>query len=212
MTGLRLGSWHGCAVQSGRVYCWGENDFGQAGVSGAGPGVIVPADAMRPVVGLPSGDPVVEVQPGRTSTCARTVAGEVWCWGRLVTLPRPMDSAGCEMLAAPDYACPPRLVRRPSGSWTRIGTTAAEAFCAIDDRGSVHCWGLSSLLPADPLGENDPRRMATLSDVASVTVGTNHACAVSAGEVYCWGANEVGQLGIGAADETIHLVPERVMW
>ena len=44
-----------------------------------------------------------------------------------------------------------------------------------------------------------------------VTAGADHACALTEkGEVYCWGSNQFGQLGNGAADSANHATPQRV--
>jgi alpha-tubulin suppressor-like RCC1 family protein len=67
--------------------------------------------------------------------------------------------------------------------------------CAILSDGTVHCWGTqlggasSSAVPLAVQG---------LSGVTNVAVGPTHACAVSGGQVLCWGNNDFGELGPGA--------------
>jgi len=44
-----------------------------------------------------------------------------------------------------------------------------------------------------------------------LTAGRDHTCGLTPnGAAYCWGRNDVGQLGIGAADESPHPIPLRV--
>jgi hypothetical protein len=80
--------------------------------------------------------------------------------------------------------------------------------CAVSDLGSARCWGANE---AGQLGLGDRRqRGSSPGDVpppvvplpeaaTSVACGSNFTCALGAsGAVYCWGANDRGQLGIGA--------------
>lgn len=65
----------GCATTTaGHVYCWGENDHGQAGDG---------TTTLRPVPvkveGLP--EPIVRVEVTRGTTCALGVSGRIRCWG-----------------------------------------------------------------------------------------------------------------------------------
>jgi alpha-tubulin suppressor-like RCC1 family protein len=39
------------------------------------------------------------------------------------------------------------------------------------------------------------------SDISYVAAGGEHTCARAGGHVYCWGSNEVGQLGAGGDDD-----------
>jgi alpha-tubulin suppressor-like RCC1 family protein len=74
---LAAGYAHNCAILTdGRVSCWGSNLYGQLGPS-AEPGV---QPGKPTVVGLP--EQVDLVSAGREHSCARSVAGRVYCWGR----------------------------------------------------------------------------------------------------------------------------------
>ncbi|MDF2695585.1 MAG: hypothetical protein K0S65_3968, partial [Labilithrix sp.] len=76
-TRRRLGATYqrACAVSDdGDVYCWGDNQFGQAG-----DGSRTFAFAPVKVAGLP--EPAVMVRAAETSTCALVESGRVFCWG-----------------------------------------------------------------------------------------------------------------------------------
>lgn len=46
----------------------------------------------------------------------------------------------------------------------------------------------------------------------SVTAGNAHTCGLTEeGEIYCWGSNKEGQLGIGSADDATHPKPLRIL-
>lgn len=65
----------GCAATAaGDVFCWGQNDFGQAG---DGTTVLRPEPVK--VEGLP--ERVVRVEVTRGTSCALGVSGRVHCWG-----------------------------------------------------------------------------------------------------------------------------------
>jgi alpha-tubulin suppressor-like RCC1 family protein len=67
---------------------------------------------------------------------------------------------------------------------------------------SVWCWGQNNsgvLGPGVPLGNTTatPQRIMNLGFVQDLSAGADFACAITQGEVYCWGENGRGQLGIG---------------
>ncbi|AKV00245.1 BNR repeat domain protein [Labilithrix luteola] len=65
----------GCAVTpKGAVYCWGRNDYGQAG-----DGTQVFRDL--PVMVSNLSEPIVRVEATAGTTCALSVSGRVYCWG-----------------------------------------------------------------------------------------------------------------------------------
>jgi alpha-tubulin suppressor-like RCC1 family protein len=87
--------------------------------------------------------------------------------------------------------------------------------CAITSDRSVKCWGDNSQgqlgnTTADP---NNPIHPSVdgVSDATAVTVGLNHACALTAaGGVKCWGDNQYGQLGSNTGINFDELNPPQI--
>ena len=80
-----------------------------------------------------------------------------------------------------------------------------EHTCALSSQGTVSCWGMNnagqlgnasstnSLFPVQVVGVGGT---GFLSGIVSISAGANSTCALSgSGNVYCWGANNGGQLG-----------------
>lgn len=92
-----------------------------------------------------------------------------------------------------------------------VAIGAAHA-CAIDDRGELWCWGsnlLGQLATGDVGARARPVRIdlgpGAVTEVRGLTI---HVCATtSAPGVFCWGANEHGQVGTGAVSATPVLTP-----
>lgn len=193
-----LGSWHGCSVIAGAARCWGEDDVGQ---SSGSLGTVV--DAPSPVSGVPSG--IIEVAPGRSSTCALTDGGDVWCWGYSLLVSNDVRTTSCPTV------CPPTPIFRAGLPFIRLARSpSAEEVCAIDEAGGLWCWGGRTRAV-----NNDPYRVVDLPPIERVFVGSNATCAIDrTGEVWCWGDNDLGQLGRGTvgAEGIPDFTPMRVSW
>jgi len=81
--------------------------------------------------------------------------------------------------------------------------------------GAPYCWGSDSYVLGNGTGSSaliptaiDTSGVLSGKTVTSVTVGANFACALSSGAVFCWGANDQGQLGNSTS--TTSLVPVAV--
>jgi alpha-tubulin suppressor-like RCC1 family protein len=71
---VTIGRGHACVLRStGRVACWGDNNYGQLGL-----GNNTPMSIPTAVLGLAD---VVAVKAGDFHTCARILNGSVYCWG-----------------------------------------------------------------------------------------------------------------------------------
>lgn len=76
--------------------------------------------------------------------------------------------------------------------------------CAVDSRGQLYCWGDGSsgkLGVGGGLRITDPSKgLVPLTDVVQVGGGSDHTCALRKdGTVWCWGLNQLGQLGQGSS-------------
>jgi hypothetical protein len=190
VTQAALGAHHTCAVQAGAVKCWGSNDQGQLGVLPAGPGGPSPVT----VSGLNS---VTRLAAGTHHSCA-VDGGAVRCWGRNV---EGQLGNGNTFVPATDWVS--SLVTTGASDVASLADTT----CAIV-AGQVKCWGANGTGqigdPAAPSPTQPTPDPVTLASTATkLAVGGDHACAVVAGNgLYCWGANDKGQLGTGSTGGT----------
>jgi hypothetical protein len=193
---------NGCGIAvDDRVWCWGGNGRSQLGTStpryctgsacqyGAqydsrSPMPIESSQTFSEVVATSYGcGQFVPDTCGRS--CALTAAGEAWCWG---------DG----YLAPVRVAAPMTFRAIVSGGATGFGPARS---CGItpDDKG--YCFDSGAATTAIAGG------MA----VRSVALGSSHTCiAAVAGDVWCWGMNYYGELGIGSVDGLKYDAPQRV--
>lgn len=197
---IAAGGNHTCALTIGsRVQCWGENTFGQLG-NGNTSDQSTPVDIQRPF------SQILELAAGDAHTCALTVLGTVFCWGRN-NHGQLGDRNTLDRLA-------PTSVSRLS---SRISALAAggDHTCALTTIGLIHCWGsnvygqLGNGMRED---QYTPASVNSLySKVSALGTGRNHTCVISANDsVYCWGANDSGQLGDDTLSDRRLPVPVKV--
>lgn len=200
---IAAGDSHTCAVTlGGAVSCWGANGAGQVG-DGTTTDRLVPTQ----VLGLDSGATAVSAGVGHT--CALVHAGAK-CWGANwqgelgdgTTTPRtsPVGVVGL------------------SHDVTAI-SAADDHTCALVAGGSPYCWGRND---AGEIGDGTTHvRLAPVpvsgftSGVPRIAAGgggdrgSAHTCAITKGSVWCWGANDHGQVGDGSTvDRTLPTVTQ----
>ena len=193
-----------CALDgSGRVFCWGQNtqqlEFGttpQSLPSSATP-VAVPVPALR---WLASGV--------GTHLCGVTAERDAICWARdqFGQLGRGSDTS----LGKP----PAKVVGTIAWSDISVGRITT---CGIDQQSNGYCWGLNQRGEigdaAVALGtrQTSPHQIPTLK-FKQVAAGWLHACGITtADDAVCWGANDSGQVGIGAPDTVTYRSPRTVI-
>jgi alpha-tubulin suppressor-like RCC1 family protein len=206
---ITAGLHHTCAaLQSGGVQCWGFNAAGQLGAKTADicHGIYDLSCSLVPVNVEGLDEPISAVAAGLSHTCALTAAGAVKCWGG--------NSEGELGLGALDneFPHPPTtVVGLESGV---VALDAADHHtCAITDVEVVKCWGSNtSGQVGDGSRETRTRPVAVElpgNNVVAISAGAFHSCAVTKdGDVYCWGANDSGELGDGTTMDS--LVPVAV--
>jgi alpha-tubulin suppressor-like RCC1 family protein len=157
-------------------------------------------------IGLTS---VAQLALGNIHSCAVRTNGAVLCWGA-------NDFGQLARVTTPDA----EGYMSSSVAEVVIGISAVEkiasgAFhtCSLDASKNLFCWGSNSSYQlgfecspttcqstvgsSTPIYSRKPIRvlLEPVDDVATAHTG-GHTCALSQGKVYCWGANDKGQLGI----------------
>lgn len=182
---IDAGGFHTCVIDSASVVrCWGANNAGQLGAPASSP----LRDPQRAL-----GD-VALLSAGSEHTCAVTSGGIVVCWG--------LNREGQLGDGTRTNSHSPVVVRGPSGTIQSI-SAGGTVSCATNAAGALFCWGgndFGELGDGGVLPTGSSRAVSELTQVVEVSAGGNarwsHVCArTSAGEVYCWGANDSGQTG-----------------
>jgi alpha-tubulin suppressor-like RCC1 family protein len=182
-------------VAEGTVYCWGANENNQCGTGTFEAEDDEPTPVMA-ILDVAARD----VSVGRGHTCVVSDADELWCWG---------SNGSHELGLGPDA---PGLTTQPSRVSDLLFAQAAAGqnhTCAISTDQQLYCWG--DMLDADghpgPMGHDDhaahdvPARVGEDADWTHIATDTFHSCGLRGdGELWCWGRNAEGQLGVGSAE------------
>ena len=202
-TAITVGQDHACALsRDGVAYCWGSNEQGALGTGQRA--------TINPVpTPVASKARFQSIDAGTTRTCAVTLQGTVYCWGRFSV---PSGDPAGKSASVPTPVAGSIRFRSVS-----VGLVHA---CGIGADSGVYCWGLNHFgeLGRDPpnasLPNQSPGSPTLTAPVVSVGVSATGSCAVTAdGIAYCWGRNMFGELGNGTSTEqyTANPVPSRVV-
>ncbi len=187
---ISAGTNHTCALtSSGGVQCWGLNNYGQLG-DGSTSNRATPVA----VVGLDSG--VLAISAGSFHTCAVLATGGVTCWG--------LNQSGQLGNGSVFYqSATPVDVLDLGAAIASISAGYAHT-CGVASNGAGKCWGLGY---RGQLGDGSGYGGEAPLDVDATATGAfgaidasqwEHTCGVTqAGGAFCWGANDLGQLGNG---------------
>lgn len=212
VTAVSAGGSSSCAIFGGspepRTFCWGQNEDGQLGVAASA------ATELPQEVGISAAVPFTPsaVAVGDAFACASGLIGtisrapHVTCWGR--------NTRG-QLGAARAFGA----VSLPAGPAGVLSLGAGrDHACALLDDGQIVCWGDDAYgqLGRGTVGGFSGEARAVPGLWQALAVGGDHTCALegrpgsgAAGEVWCWGRNDRGQLGTG--DRTPRGVPTVVV-
>ncbi len=154
-------------------------------------------------------------------------------WGNIVTERAPKwtsadtsvvlaDRAGLRVRSSGEAVVTARLdsarvsTRLVVVGWAAMAAGGATS-CAVTTEGRLYCWGADAGLfggaPAEACASGvpcHPHPVAVFPELRlrAVTVGVSHACGLdTAGAAWCWGQNDVGQLGDGTTTDRAAPVP-----
>ncbi len=181
-----------CAVVPNQgLLCWGDNTDGQLG-----DGTRRANNGPVPVIGAPS--EVRHLSVGRSTSCAVTTSGELYCWG--AGLPVQIDEANADIdgRALNVTASATRIsdVRVSTDAPGRTIAVAARHACFIDDGGQVACFGggfSGALGDGTTTDRATPARVDGLGPAVDIDAWSYSTCAaLEDGSAWCWGG-EMGQ-------------------
>lgn len=192
---ITTGYYHTCVIASdNKDYCWGYGLAGRLGNSG-----IVQRNAPYPVIETAT-TVVSQIAAGNEHTCSLNSERKLYCWGRGIN-----GELGRDVFLGSNT--PTAVNMSNFGTESVKQVVAGDKFtCAATVEGKAFCWGSNATgrtgvglatgktqYPTEVKGFNGKK-------VESISAGDSHACAVISGgqEVYCWGKNDKGQVGVTA--------------
>ena len=184
-----------------QAYCWGVLLVGFDGGLDIG-------STPQP---LEPPSPLTSIRVASRHFCGLTAAGQAHCWGDYRGGVRGTGESVGEF-ATPD------LVPNPVAggfTFTQLALGLGNS-CGLDPAGAAYCWGSSVALgnTEAPLSSEEecgftvppfhtscshlPVAVAGGHSFQQIAAGQGHVCGLTAGgEAYCWGTNELGELGTG---------------
>lgn len=212
MAEVSAGATFTCGVSTGGTgFCWGANFYGELGDTGSNR---IDQPTPLQVGGAGFGDITQIATSGYgTTACALRTNKSVWCWGENTSgeAGHPPNTLNDEIDSPHYFTHTPK----PVGEYSDAGTGAIlsdataitfafGAGCALDLGGAPHCWGYSKWGMLGDVGNAtyafpSPVTIEGLSATFQSISGrwTNMCGTDSSGQVWCWGLNNFGELGIG---------------
>ena len=201
---ISAGLGHTCAtLTNSEARCWGSAGNGGLGDGTTGVRRLRPVPVVDPAAALVPISAVAETGAGAAHTCARSDGGGVACWG----------SNGWGQLGTADVnsSSVPVTVSNRAGDGPLADVTDLAVGrvhnCVALSGGTAACWGNNgdhrlgdgtTTNRLRPVTVSNPEGTGPLTDVAQVSAGFSHSCAVLADTTArCWGTNSRGALGDG---------------
>jgi len=201
---------HSCAISSDNLaYCWGRSNNGQLGNNPT-------AESHVPVAvdtsGVLNGKTIKSISTGYYSTCAIASDDQAYCWGYNTT-----GQLGDNSTTRRDTPVAVDTSGVLNGKTVKAISVGDSHTCAIASDDQVYCWGSNN---NGRLGDNsttqslvpvavDNSGALSGKTVKSISLGFDNTCAIASDDqAYCWGLNDVGQLGDNSTTE--RLVPTAV--
>lgn len=193
---IDVGLSQACARKTtGRLFCWGDDTFGQLGNGEPRMFRTSPAEVAGNATNW------AEITVFEYHACATTTSQRLFCWGNGVDWA--LGSPGQDWA----HLSSPTEVVGASTNWSTAAIGVHHA-CGRRTNGRLQCWGSPRRAA---LGQVRRFVQATpllvpggFTDWSTVTAGLSNTCALRAnGLVYCWGNNEFGQAGVGSTARKI---------
>jgi len=208
---ISSGDAHSCAIKTDNsLWCWGYSLFGQ---------VAYEVDIETPTQ-EPTESSWSNVSANGNHSCAVKTDKSLWCWG--------FNSQGQLGNSTTTSQSNPVPVVADS-NWTDLDL-GLDHGCAIRDNGSLWCWGNNSqsqLGDGSTTNSTTPKQIGEASNWSNISLGNQFTCGIqtdtttdiqtntttSSQTLWCWGKNDLSQLGHSSADnKTPSQVDVTISW
>lgn len=185
-TSVAAGDDHSCAIVNATAYCWGKDANGQVGNDASTTDVLVPTSTSA-AASL--------VAAGANHSCAWT-SGYIKCWGANL-FGQVGDGTTTQRNTPTDTTW--------TGTFISLSSGGSHS-CATDSGFVTKCWGdYSQGQLGNNVGSMQTSATASPNTVApfasggqKVSTKLHHTCGLSSGgDIFCWGQNVFGTVGIG---------------
>jgi alpha-tubulin suppressor-like RCC1 family protein len=185
---IKAGGDNTCGISiNHKLYCWGSNNFGQLGIGIIG-GIRSVPQLLTPMTNI------THIALGYNHTCAINNLNQLYCWGSNTNGELGIGTSGG------DFPTPQLLT--PMTNITNIALGVSHT-CAVNNLNQLYCWGSNTNgelgIGTSGAAFPTPQLLTPMTNITNIALGYNHTCAVNASnQLYCWGTNSYGQLGIGS--------------
>jgi alpha-tubulin suppressor-like RCC1 family protein len=212
---ISTGGEHTCGIRhesaggglfNDKLYCWGDNKYGQLGKiipdpNGADPKLLAPTQIGTDTTWS-------SVSSGGQHTCAIKLDNTLWCWGNSV-----FGQIGVGVTAP--VATPQKVA---SSVGVKTVASGASHTCAININDKLSCWGLNiqgQLGLGLAINATTPTNINPLA-WKQVDSGADHTCGILDDNnlenvIYCGGLNQYGQLGDGTVQSRAAMIEKLSM-
>jgi alpha-tubulin suppressor-like RCC1 family protein len=203
---------HVCGLTAGGdAYCWGFNGGGNLGTG--------ETIDQRTTPGLVAGGHTFSAITTKTGTaCGVTTSGAAYCWGDNTI--KELGAATTETCGTGSKPCSHVPLAVTGGKIFTSIASSQYATCGITAQSQAYCWGgdmqhvFGAVVPPGGCDVSGFPFGCTLSPTAGPSGFTflagsaRNFCGVkSDGVAYCWGGNDLGQLGYPGATDTAVPMP-----
>lgn len=190
---VSIGDNHVVAVSNdGEIYVWGNNEYNQLGLGNDS----ISVDAKNPVcLNIPN-ERFCKVSCGALSTLALTEEGNVYEWGYLEKVISISEVENTQVAIPTKINIDSRIADVKNGFLFSL---------LLTNEGKVLGRGRNEFGQCLPNIEepfvNEYTLLELEEDISKISVGSDHVMALgSSGNLYSWGKNEYGQLGMEKAE------------
>jgi alpha-tubulin suppressor-like RCC1 family protein len=203
------GAFHSLALDNfGNVWAWGFNDFGELGSDLGGgalaSGVPVRNNALFAQVNQHGRPPIRAIAAGNNHSLAQDSDSSVWGWGNNTFGQLGLGSNERSVT----FASPILSLR---GMGIKAIAAGGDHSFALDSENNVWAWGANDRgqlgISSSVLQRNVPVKLDHFPQpntrITRIAAGARHSLAIdSRGNLWAWGANESGELGIGITSDS----------